>query len=147
LGLASQVIYDRAGGRARIFSVIDHIGINCADYRKSREFYDAVLGVLGFSRQLDFGRAIGYGRDGKPSFWISEGGGMGPNRENHLAFEAADEDAVRAFHAAAVGLGAESLHEPRLWPEYHPGYFGAFVRDPDGNNVEAVWHGGRLGNT
>ena len=141
------MIYDRAGGRARIFSVIDHIGINCADYRKSREFYDAVLGVLGFSRQLDFGRAIGYGRDGKPSFWISEGGGMGPNRENHLAFEAADEDAVRAFHAAAVGLGAESLHEPRLWPEYHPGYFGAFVRDPDGNNVEAVWHGGRLGNT
>ncbi len=50
---------------------------------------------------------------------------------------------MRAFHAAAVGLGAESLHASRLWPEYHPGYFGAFVRDPDGNNVEAVWHGGQ----
>ncbi len=66
---------------------------------------------------------------------------MGPNRENHIAFAAADEDAVRAFHQAALRQGAESLHEPRLWPEYHPGYFGAFVRDPDGNNVEAVYHG------
>ena len=122
--------------------MIDHVGINCADYPKSQQFYDSVLGVLGFSRRLDFGRAIGYGRDGHASFWISDGAGMGPNRENHIAFEAADENAVRAFHRAAVELGAESLHEPRLWPEYHPGYFGAFVRDPDGNNVEAVWHGG-----
>jgi catechol 2,3-dioxygenase-like lactoylglutathione lyase family enzyme len=130
--------------------VIDHVGISCADYPKSQAFYDAVLGVLGFSRQLDFGEAIGYGRDGKPSFWISEvpaaaaaaaAGGTGPNREVHLAFAAADENAVREFHRAAVALGAESLHQPRLWPEYHPGYFGAFVRDPDGNNVEAVWHG------
>jgi catechol 2,3-dioxygenase-like lactoylglutathione lyase family enzyme len=83
------------------------------------------------------------GRDGKPVFWISDasaGAGMGPNREVHLAFAATDHDAVRAFHDAAVELGAESLHAPRLWPEYHPGYFGAFVRDPDGNNVEAVCH-------
>jgi catechol 2,3-dioxygenase-like lactoylglutathione lyase family enzyme len=122
--------------------VIDHIGINCADYLKSQDFYDNVLGVLGFSRQMDFGRAIGYGRNGKPSFWIADGSGMGPTREMHLAFEAGDEGAVRAFHDTAVRLGAESLHEPRPWPEYHPGYFGAFVRDPDGNNVEAVWHGG-----
>ncbi|WAC91010.1 VOC family protein [Mycobacterium sp. Aquia_213] len=121
--------------------MIDHIGINCADYPKSQAFYDTVLAVLGFSRQLDFGAAIGYGRDGKPTFWIAEGAGMGSNRENHIAFVAADENAVRAFHEAALGLGAESLHEPRLWPEYHPGYFGAFVRDPDGNNVEAVYHG------
>jgi catechol 2,3-dioxygenase-like lactoylglutathione lyase family enzyme len=122
--------------------VIDHIGINCADYPKSQRFYDTVLAVLGFSRQMDVGPAIGYGRDGKPTFWIADGAGMGPAREVHLAFVAADENAVRAFHEAAVGLGGESLHEPRLWPEYHPGYFGAFVRDPDGNNVEAVWHGG-----
>lgn len=123
---------------------MDHLGINCADYAKSQEFYDTVLGVLGYSRQLDFGVAIGYGRDGKPAFWIADlaaGSAHGPNREVHIAFEAADQDAVRAFHEAAVGLGAESLHAPRLWPEYHPGYFGAFVRDPDGNNVEAVCHG------
>ena len=120
--------------------VIDHIRITCADYAKSQEFYDTVLAALGFSRQIDVGRAIGYGRDGRPTFWISDGAGMGPNREVHLACEAADENAVRAFHQAAVGLGAESLHAPRLWPEYHPGYFGAFVRDPDGNNAEAVCH-------
>jgi catechol 2,3-dioxygenase-like lactoylglutathione lyase family enzyme len=96
---------------------------------------------LGFSRQLDFGEAIGSGRDGEPTFWIADGTGLGPDRETHIAFQAADENAVRAFHEAALGKGAESLHEPRLWPEYHPGYFGAFVRDPDGNNVEAVYHG------
>ena len=121
--------------------MIDHIGINCADHPKSQEFYNTVLSVLGYSRQMDVGPAIGYGRDGKPTFWISDANGVGPNREVHIAFTAADEDAVRASHSAAVGLGAESLHEPRVGPEYHPGYFGAFVRDPDGNNVEAVWHG------
>lgn len=122
--------------------MIDHLGINCADFPKSQQFYDSVLGVLGITRLMDFGVAIGYGRDGKPDFWIADAAeGMGPNREVHVAFQAADEAAVRAFHDTAVGLGAESLHQPRLWPEYHPGYFGAFVRDPDGNNVEAVWHG------
>lgn len=121
--------------------MIDHVGINCADYEKSQRFYDAVLGTLGFSRQMDFGEAIGYGRDGTPVFWIAEGARMGPNREIHVAFQAADVDAVNAFHEAAVAWGAESLHAPRLWPEYHPGYFGAFVRDPDGNNIEAVFHG------
>jgi catechol 2,3-dioxygenase-like lactoylglutathione lyase family enzyme len=122
--------------------VIDHLGITCADYAKAQEFYDTVLGVLGYSRQMDVGRAIGYGRDGKPTFWISDGDGAGTGRQVHIAFEAPDEDAVRAFYRAAVELGAESLHEPRLWPEYHPGYFGAFVRDPDGNNAEAVCHRG-----
>jgi catechol 2,3-dioxygenase-like lactoylglutathione lyase family enzyme len=124
--------------------VIDHVGINCADYPKSQAFYDGVLAALGYSPQLDFGEAIGYGRDGTPSFWIADaaaGTATGPQREVHLAFAAADESAVRAFHEAGSRLGAESLHEPRLWPEYHPGYFAAFVRDPDGNNVEAVWHG------
>jgi catechol 2,3-dioxygenase-like lactoylglutathione lyase family enzyme len=124
--------------------VIDHFGINCADYGKAQRFYDRVLAVLGYRRQLDFGSAIGYGRDGKPDFWIADasaGEASGPNREVHIAFQAADADAVRAFYDAAVELGAEPLHPPRLWPEYHPGYFAAFVRDPDGNNVEAVFHG------
>ena len=76
------------------------------------QFYDRVLGMLGYSRQADFGDAIGYGRDGKPVFWIAEGAGMGPNRETHLAFAAADHDAVRAFYDAAVEWGAESLHAP-----------------------------------
>src|SRR5262245_59680179 len=93
---------------------------------------------------MDFQVAIGYGKDGKPDFWIADmnaGDASGPNRENHVAFQAADTDAVHAFYDAALETGAEALHAPRLWPEYHPGYFGAFVRDPDGNNVEAVFHG------
>jgi catechol 2,3-dioxygenase-like lactoylglutathione lyase family enzyme len=129
--------------------MIDHFGIICADYAKSQEFYDAVLGALGYTRQMDVGPALGYGRDGKPDFWLEDGSGRQATRQDakpdteaiHFAFQAADVDAVRAFYDAALKTGAESLHEPRLWPEYHPGYFGAFVRDPDGNNVEAVFHG------
>jgi predicted lactoylglutathione lyase len=97
---------------------------------------------------MDHGVAIGYGKDGHPDFWIADisaGDASGPNREVHIAFQASGTDAVEAFHAAALELGAESLHDPRLWPEYHPSYFGAFVRDPDGNNVEAVFHGAATG--
>ncbi len=119
--------------------MIDHFGINCADLPAAGAFYDKVLGVLGQHRLMDVGVAIGYGSE-TPDFWISTFEGIGPNREVHVAFRAPDEETVRAFHAAALEAGAESLHEPRLWPEYHPGYFGAFVRDPDGNNVEAVCH-------
>lgn len=119
--------------------MIDHFGINCADLDAAKTFYDKVLGVLGHRRVMDFGVAVGYGTD-EPDFWISTFDGVGPNREMHLAFKAPDAATVRAFHAAAVELGAESLHEPRLWPEYHEHYYGAFVRDPDGNNVEAVCH-------
>ena len=124
--------------------VIDHFGINCSDWPKAQEFYDHVLGVLGYSRQMDFGVAIGYGTEGKPTFWIADasaGEASGPNRETHIAFVATGEADVQAFFRTALALGAEPLHKPRLWPEYHPGYYGAFVRDPDGNNVEAVFHG------
>jgi catechol 2,3-dioxygenase-like lactoylglutathione lyase family enzyme len=125
--------------------VIDHLGINCADWERSKAFYDKVLGVLGYTRQLDYQVAIGYGAEGKPDFWIADlnaGEASGPNRETHFAFRAASAEAVRAFYDAALELGrSRCMHAPRQWPEYHPGYFGAFVRDPDGNNVEAVFHG------
>jgi catechol 2,3-dioxygenase-like lactoylglutathione lyase family enzyme len=121
--------------------VIDHFGINCSDLPRAAAFYDAVLAVLGHRRLMDFGVAIGYGTD-KPDFWLSTFDGIGPNREVHIAFTAADASTVRAFRDAAVERGAEVLHEPRLWPEYHEGYYGAFVRDPDGNNLEAVCHTG-----
>lgn len=113
--------------------MIDHFGINCADFEKSKEFYDSVLGVLGFTRQMDYQVAIGYGRDGKPDFWIADisaGDASGPNREVHVAFQAADTDAVQAFYDAAVGLGAEALHAPRLWPEYHEGYYAGLSATP-----------------
>jgi len=123
--------------------MIDHFGINCADMQAASAFYDTVLGTLGHSRVMDFGEAIGYGTDA-PVFWISEqpaeGPASGPNREVHIAFTAPDAAGVRAFFEAATAAGAEVLHEPRLWPEYHEGYYGAFVRDLDGNNIEAVCH-------
>ncbi len=121
--------------------MIDHLGINCTDLPRAAAFYDRVLGVLGHRRVMDVGVAIGYGTEG-PDFWISTFEGVGPNREVHVAFGAPDAATVRAFHAEAVAAGAESLHEPRLWPEYHPAYYGAFVRDTEGNNIEAVCHTG-----
>jgi catechol 2,3-dioxygenase-like lactoylglutathione lyase family enzyme len=120
--------------------MLDHLSIQCDDYAASSAFYDAVLAPLGGTRIMDFGISVGYGVGGKPDFWISGHVTGGANRESLIAFVAADSDAVRAFFRAAVETGAEVLHEPRLWPEYHPNYFGAFVRDPDGNNVEAVCH-------
>jgi catechol 2,3-dioxygenase-like lactoylglutathione lyase family enzyme len=120
--------------------VLDHLSIQCDDYAASLVFYDAVLAPLGGGRIMDFGTHCGYGRDGKPDFWISAHVTGGEGRESHIAFAAANRAEVRAFFDAAVAAGAEVLHEPREWPEYHPNYYGAFVRDPDGNNVEAVCH-------
>jgi catechol 2,3-dioxygenase-like lactoylglutathione lyase family enzyme len=119
--------------------MIDHVSIQCADLAASAAFYDAVLATLGGRRIMDFGDALGYGTD-FPTFWLGRQQTGEGFRESHLAFRAPDRDAVQAFRDAAVAAGAEVLHEPRVWPEYHPGYFGAFVRDPDGNNVEAVHH-------
>ncbi len=120
--------------------MIDHFSVQSADVAASAAFYDAVLAPLGGARQMDFGEAVGYGVDGKPEFWIGQQQTGEGFREAHIAFSAADRAAVRAFFQAAVATGAEVLHEPRLWPEYHQDYYGAFVRDPDGNNVEAVCH-------
>jgi catechol 2,3-dioxygenase-like lactoylglutathione lyase family enzyme len=119
--------------------VIDHLSLQCDDITMSTAFYDAVLATVGAARILDFGDVIGYGAD-RPEFWIGAATTPGPARECHVSFTAPNRAAVRAFFDAAVELGAEVLHEPRVWPEYHPTYFGAFVRDPDGNNVEAVCH-------
>jgi len=120
--------------------MLDHLGIQCADMARSAAFYDAVLAPLGVARVMDFGVAIGYGTLSKPDFWIGQFDSGDGFRESHIAFAATDRAAVRAFFGAAVATGAEVLHEPRVWPEYHPDYYGAFVRDPDGNNVEAVCH-------
>ena len=120
--------------------MIDHVAIQCADMSASASFYDAVLAPLGGVRVMDFGVVIGYGTPERPDFWIGPFNSGEGFRESHLAFSAADRAAVRAFFDAAVAAGGEVLHEPRLWPEYHEHYYGAFVRDPDGNNVEAVCH-------
>lgn len=121
--------------------MIDHVEIQVSDFEASARFYDAVLGALGAGRQEDKSpQAIGWGAHG-PEFWIGVhrfGQGF---RESHVAFAAPSRAAVDAFLAAAREVGAEVLHEAREWPEYLGGpvvsYYAAFVRDPDGNNIEA----------
>ena len=120
--------------------MLDHLSIQCADVAASAAFYDQVLAPLGGQRLMDFGQVIGFGTDAKPDFWLGPRHTGDGFRESHVAFAAPDRAAVDAFFAAAQAAGAEVLHPPRVWPEYHPGYYGAFVRDPDGNNVEAVCH-------
>jgi len=120
--------------------MLDHLSIQCADVEASAAFYDTVLATIGGSRVLDFGEVIGYGVPPMPDFWLgprTTGDGF---RESHIAFTAPDRAAVDAFLEAGRAAGAEVLHEARVWPEYHPNYYGAFLRDPDGNNVEAVCH-------
>ena len=120
--------------------MLDHLAIQCADLDASSAFYDALLAVLGGRRIIDRGVAIGYGVPPKPTFWIGRQTTGDGFRESHIAFTAPDRASVRSFAETAAARGATVLHEPRLWPEYHPTYYGAFVRDPDGNNVEAVCH-------
>jgi catechol 2,3-dioxygenase-like lactoylglutathione lyase family enzyme len=118
--------------------VIDHVSLQVADVAASRAFYEVVLGPLGM-RPVDVGVAVGFADGTRFPFWISPA--QRPDaRELHIAFEAADRGVVDAFHRAAVSIGAEILHEPRVFPEYHPNYYGCFVRDLDGHNVEAVCH-------
>lgn len=121
--------------------MLDHLAIQCADVTRSADFYDVVLAPLGGERIMEYdGPTIGFGVPPMPDFWLGPRATGDGFRESHIAFSAPDRDAVESFFRAALAEGAEPLHEPRLWPEYHPNYFGAFVRDPDGNNVEAVCH-------
>jgi catechol 2,3-dioxygenase-like lactoylglutathione lyase family enzyme len=120
--------------------MLDHLSIQCQDVEASTAFYDAVLAPLGGVRIMEFEQEIGFGVPPKPDFWISAQRTGEGFRESHIAFTADDRATVDAFFAVAVARGAEVLHEPQLIPAYHPNYYGAFVRDPDGNNVEAVCH-------
>jgi catechol 2,3-dioxygenase-like lactoylglutathione lyase family enzyme len=124
--------------------LLDHLSVQCADVAASAAFYDAVLAPLGAARVMDFGDVLGFGVPGRPTFWLGPlefPDRPGPaNRPSHVAFVAPSRAAVDAFYDAALGIGAESLHAPKLWPEYHSDYYAAFVRDLDGNNVEAVHH-------
>ncbi|HEY7916949.1 MAG TPA: VOC family protein [Acidimicrobiales bacterium] len=120
--------------------MIDHVSIQCADLAESAAFYDAVLAPVGGGRVVDFGEVIAFGIPPRPTFWIAQKSGADGFRESHIAFTAPDRASVTGFFDAAVAVGAEVLHAPRIWPEYHPDYYGAFVRDPDGNNIEAVCH-------
>jgi catechol 2,3-dioxygenase-like lactoylglutathione lyase family enzyme len=125
--------------------MLDHIGLQVQDVEKSLGFYLRTFAPIGMHEVMRFpvGGSIVVGLagpDGPPDFWLVPPGGP-ETREVHVAFRAPDRAAVDAVHEAAVAAGVEVLHAPREWPEYHPGYYGVFLRDPDGHNVEAVHHG------
>ncbi len=125
--------------------MLDHIGLQAQDVEKSVDFYLRTFAAIGMHEAMRFadGEAVFVGLagpDGIPVFWLGPPTGS-ETRELHVAFRAPDRAAVDAVHEAAVAAGVEVLHAPREWPEYHPGYYAVFLRDPDGHNVEAVHHG------
>jgi catechol 2,3-dioxygenase-like lactoylglutathione lyase family enzyme len=124
--------------------MFDHVGIQAADVEASVAYYLSVFAPLGFHEMMRFdspgGPVVGIGgRANQPQFWLSPNE-RGETREDHIAFAAESRAEVDAVHAAAVAAGAEVLHAPRVWPEYHDNYYAVFLRDPDGHNVEAVVH-------
>ncbi len=124
--------------------MIDHFGFPVADYARSKAFYTKALAPLGYTIVMEVQQdqgdslAAGFGADGKPDFWIGGEGGL--NRRLHVAIAAKDRAAVDAVYCAALAAGGKDNGAPGLRPQYHPNYYGAFVFDPDGHNVEAVCH-------
>lgn len=118
--------------------MIDHIGLVVSSGERSQAFYAQALAPLGYGLVETHAGAAAFGPPDMPLFWIYEG--KSPHRNVHVALVAADRDSVDRFHAAALAAGATDNGPPGLRPEYHEHYYGAFVLDPDGNNIEAVCH-------
>lgn len=124
--------------------ILDHLGIPVTDFTRSKGFYERALAPLGITVVMEVpaeltgnGAAAGFGRGRKPAFWIGEDPRAG---RTHVAFTAANRAEVDAFHAAALAAGGRDNGAPGLRPHYHPDYYGAFVLDPDGHNIEAACH-------
>jgi catechol 2,3-dioxygenase-like lactoylglutathione lyase family enzyme len=132
---------------AEAMAILDHVGVNVSDYARSKAFYEKALAPLGISVLMEFEKACGFGRNRKPDFWIGQGAGSFQKPEHlqpitpvHVCFAARSRAEVEAFHKAALAAGGRDFGAPGVRPEYHPNYYGAFVLDPDGHNVEAVIH-------
>jgi catechol 2,3-dioxygenase-like lactoylglutathione lyase family enzyme len=127
--------------------MIDHTGIIVSDFEKSKRFYETALAAIGYTLLSEFPASVtghtdvaGFGANGTSDFWISRGT---PNKPGvHIAFAVDDRALVDAFHRAGLAAGGTDNGGPGLRPHYHPGYYGAFVLDPDGHNIEAVCHHG-----
>lgn len=118
--------------------MLDHIIISVSDLAASRAFYEQALAPLGYSVVMDFGDGCGFGVLEKPDFFIRQGDQVTPRV--HIAFTSRDRASVDQVHAAALAAGGTDNGAPGLRAEYHPSYYGAFVLDPDGHNIEAVCH-------
>lgn len=125
--------------------MIDHIGFPVSDYARAKAFYTKALAPLGYSLVMEVmqeerpgDRAAGFGANSKPDFWIGGEGAL--NKPVHIAIQAKDRATVDAFYKAAPAAGGRDNGAPGLRAHYHPNYYGAFVLDPDGHNIEAVCH-------
>jgi len=125
--------------------MIDHIGFPVSDYPRTKAFYAKALAPLGYSLVMEVmqeerpgDRAAGFGANGKPDLWIGGEGAL--NKPVHIAIQAKDRATVDAFYKAALAAGGRDNGAPGLRARYHPNYYGAFVLDPDGHNIEAVCH-------
>lgn len=125
--------------------MIDHTGVSVSDPAKSRAFYDAALAPLGYRLLAEVPKehtggivVVGYGEPPRPDFWLHEGPPQSPRV--HVALRAGSRAAVDAFHRAALAAGGRDNGPPGPRPQYHANYYGAFVLDPDGHNIEAVCH-------
>lgn len=119
--------------------MIDHTGINVSNFEKSKNFYAKALAPLGYQLLKEFNSFMGgFGIDEKPDFWIMQGEVNTPRI--HIAFRAETREIVEGFYAVALEVGGRDNGAPGLRTHYHPSYYGAFVLDPDGHNIEAVCH-------
>ena len=119
--------------------MLDHVTIGVRDVEQAKKFYDRALAPLGITRLYAEGeRFAGYGVAPKAFFWI--GSRQDSQTGAHIAFTAPDRETVRRFHREAIAAGGKDNGQPGLRPHYHPNYYGAFVLDPDGHNIEAVCH-------
>ena len=118
--------------------MIDHLVIHVKDLDSSQAFYEQPLAVLGYELGPQIRGAVGFNRDGRPRFWLSL---RKPSHTGlHVAFTCADRTTVDRFHLAALAAGGQDNGPPGVRTAYHPDYYGAFILDPDGNNIEAVCH-------
>jgi catechol 2,3-dioxygenase-like lactoylglutathione lyase family enzyme len=124
--------------------MIDHIGFPVSDYARAKAFYEKALAPLGYSLVMEVDQtenghqAAGFGANGKPDFWIGGEGRL--DKPVHIAILARDRPTVDAFYKAAMAAGGKDNGAPGIRAHYHPNYYGAFVLDPDGHNIEAVCH-------
>ncbi len=128
-------------------AIIDHVTLTVSDYARSKAFYEKALAPLGIKPLMDFGQACGFGRE-RPQFWLGSGPSSFQKAEHlqaitptHVAFVATDRSAVDAFYRAALKADGKDFGAPGVRAHYHPNYYGAFVLDPDGHDIEAVCHG------
>lgn len=125
--------------------MLDHIGFPVSNYKRSKSFYAQALAPLGYGLVLEVSSEhggdkshAGFGTEGRPRFWISAGTPV--KGQMHIAFKARTRKAVETFFEEALKAGGKDNGSPGLRPHYHENYYGAFVLDPDGHNIEAVCH-------